>query len=485
MAGDAAARPAVLSVGEALAHVGGSCFAAGSPPARTGVELEWLVRDREDAARPVPAERLDAALAAFRVQDADGDGRLPFGSRISREPGGQLELSTLPAPSLAGCVEAAAADLAVVRAALDRAGLALTGDGLDPARDPTRVVDSPRYRAMESYFTACGFQPWGRMMMCATAAVHVNLDCGDDGPGPTGYRHRWLLAHRLGPVLVAAFANSPLWRGRPTGWRSTRQALWARIDPARTAPPRHRPDDVGVRVGDGVGGVGAGRRRDPLDPRDAWAAYALDAPLLCLPPRHHAPAATVLADGHGWDAPRGLTFRAWLDGAPVGRPPTVDDLRYHLGTLFPPVRPRGWLELRMIDAQRGDDWVVATAVAATLLDDPAASAAAWRATGPLCPDGDTPSARVWARAARSGPADPALGPAVRSCFAAAREALAAGGAPASVTHAVAAFAERYADRGRCPADDHLDATVAAGAADTAATARAAGGAATAPGDLPW
>jgi gamma-glutamylcysteine synthetase len=40
-----------------------------------------------------------------------------------------------------------------------------------------------------------------------------------------------------------------------------------------------------------------------------------------------------------------LTFRAWLPGVPGLRPPTLADLDYHLSTLFPPVRPRGWLEL--------------------------------------------------------------------------------------------------------------------------------------------
>ena len=39
------------------------------------------------------------------------------------------------------------------------------------------------------------------------------------------------------------------------------------------------------------------------------------------------------------------------------RPPG-SDLSYHLSTLFPPVRPRGHLEVRVIDAQPGDGWIV-------------------------------------------------------------------------------------------------------------------------------
>mgnify|MGYP000225654865 CR=1 FL=1 len=44
--------------------------------------------------------------------------------------------------------------------------------------------------------------------------------------------------------------------------------------------------------------------------------------------------------------------------------PTTDDLTYHLTTLFPPVRPRGWLELRMIDGLPPEWWPVALTLVA-------------------------------------------------------------------------------------------------------------------------
>ena len=112
----------------------------------------------------------------------------------------------------------------------------------------------------------------------------------------------------------------------------------------------------------------------------------------------------------------------------------------------------------MTDAQAGDAWVVPTALAAALLDDPVAADAAYAATEPLCPDGQPlPPDDIWRRAARIGPADPDLGKAVRACFTAAESALARTDTPAALRAAVAAFAERYAERGRCPAHDQLDA----------------------------
>ncbi|WNI17189.1 ergothioneine biosynthesis glutamate--cysteine ligase EgtA [Actinacidiphila sp. ITFR-21] len=402
---------------EAEAHVRGVCFKTG-PPERIGVELEWLVQDRSDPRQLITVERLDAALAPIQAP-----GALPRDGRLTREPGGQVELSSPPAPSLAACVEATTADLAVLREHLERAGLVLVGRGLDPYREPPRVLDHPRYRAMEGYFDREG--PWGRTMMRRTASLQVNLDCGDDTDGVSGHRSRWELAHRIGPVLVAAFANSPLSGGRPTGWLSTRQATWALMDPGRTHQPGHHPD-----------------------PATSWARYALDAQVLCVPG----------AEDGDWSAPAGLTFRGWLRGAPGLRAPTTADLDYHLSTLFPPVRPRGWLELRMIDAQYGDDWIVPTALTAALLDDPVAADAAFAATEPLCRDGEPiPSDVIWQRAARLGLADPDIAKAARSCFAAAESALGRSGDPAALIQALAGFADRYTDRGRSPAHDLLDA----------------------------
>lgn len=415
-----AGTPDELTLDRAAGHIHGVCFKTG-PPGSAGVELEWLVLDRTQTRRPVPPERLDAALASLPVTD----GRLPSGTLLTREPGGQLELSTACAPGPLACVTTAADDLAMVRRAFDEQGLDLSGYGLDPFRDPPRVLDLPRYAAMESYLDRIG--PWGRMMMRATAAVQLNLDAGTENGDIDGYRARWQLAHRLGPVLVAAFANSPLWHGKPTGWRSTRQAVWEHLDPSRTRPPHDLPADA--------------------DPRDDWARFALDAGLLCLRRPESA----------DWTAPPGHSFASWLRGGITERPATQADLDYHLSTLFPPVRARGWLELRMIDAQPGDGWIVPALLTNVLLDDRTAAEAAWAATEPLCPASSPfPSRSVWSRAARLGPSAPEFAKAALACIDIADAALARAGVPTVLRDKVAAFAERYPARGRCPADDLLD-----------------------------
>src|SRR5271170_1250425 len=242
-------KGALFTETDAEAHVHGICFKTG-PPERVGVELEWLVRDPRDPARPVRAEQVAAALAPFGADTpASKQGypgheqrivryqipALPSAATLPVQPGGQLELSTTPAVTLGELVQVAGRDLSALRDAAAAAGVELCGYGLDPLRPPRRVVDLPRYAAMERIFDRDG--PWGRQMMCGTASVQVCLDAGDDGTGESGYRSRWRLLHAIGPVLVAAFANSPLRGGRPTGWRGP---TWTRAGPGRRPPTETR-----------------------------------------------------------------------------------------------------------------------------------------------------------------------------------------------------------------------------------------------------
>ncbi|MEU1055951.1 ergothioneine biosynthesis glutamate--cysteine ligase EgtA [Streptomyces sp. NPDC005876] len=405
---------------EVEALVRGICFKTG-PPRRLGVEVEWLVHELRDPRLPVPPERLDAAYAALRT--------VPLRSALTVEPGGQLELSSQPAATLTDLVETVSADLAAVRAVLREESLVLAGFGHDPWRTPGRYLRQPRYDAMEACLDRTG--PAGRAMMCASASVQVCVDAGYEEPGPLGQVRRWWLAHYLGAVLVAAFANSPLAGRRRTGWRSTRQLLWERIGPDRAGGP---PLDT--------------------DPRSAWARHVLDAPVMC-----------VRRDSGPWEVPEGLTFREWTRSRSP-RPPTRDDLDYHVTTLFPPVRPRGHLELRMIDAQPGDDgWIVPLAVTAALFDDPEGSETAYRAVKPLAErTGGLPAPHnpLWRDAARHGLADPELREAADACFTAALGALPRLGADTRVTAAVAEYRDRYVARGRCPADDLLEEPAGAG-----------------------
>ncbi|MGN9778503.1 ergothioneine biosynthesis glutamate--cysteine ligase EgtA [Micromonospora sp. H33] len=383
-------RATVLSSSAAAAvHLARICFKTG-PPRHVGVELEWTVHDAVDPARPVEADRLRAALGPHCPHTLDSTSpaqQLRHGSTVTVEPGGQVELSTPPRTSIAALVDATDADIAQLSARLAPAGLVLGRNGIDPHRPPRAMVETPRYRAMRRVFDRRG--PAGRTMMYSTAGLQVCLDAGEADQIPD----RWATVHAIGPPLLAAFATAGRHAGRPTGWASARMAAWLAIDPARTRP------------------VWTPEQGD-ADPVASWATYVLAAPLLCL-----------RAAGPDWTPPAGVTFADWLAGA-LPRPPTTDDLDYHVSTLFPPVRPRGYLELRYLDAQPGRAWSVPVTVVAALLADPATTRAARALAGP--------QAHRWSAAARHGLRDPGLAAAAADLFDLALAALPRLGLPAAL-----------------------------------------------------
>jgi len=330
---------------------------------RVGLELEFHVVDLADPALRPTWAALNEAAARLPV--------MPAGSSVSFEPGGQIELSTPPGTDLVSAVAALRTDRDALRQALCELGLGAAPLGADPARRIQRVNPSPRYAAMERHFDALGCGEHGRAMMSGTAALQVNLDAGPEA----GWADRMALTGSLVPVLVAISASSPYLGGRESGWHSMRQQTWHGIDRGRAGP------------------VGSG------EPTSAWATYALDAPVM------------LTRDGDGF---RSVTERAsfgdWLRGAPVtDRPPTVDDLDYHLTTLFPPVRPRGYVEIRCADALPDRWWPALAALIVVLLDNPAAAQRAAEASLPV--------ADLAPVAARQGLSDPRIHAAVRKCIA--------------------------------------------------------------------
>ncbi len=409
----------------AEAYVAGICFKTG-PPKAVGIELEWVLHHRGDPTRQLTSA--DVTAASSTAPD------LQF-SRLTVEPGGQVELSSIPLTDPSALAAAMQTDVAALRTALADLDLVLVGTGIDAHRPPRRLLDSPRYTAMQAFFDRAG--PAGRTMMCSTAAIQINVDAGPETPTPgqVDLPTRWALLHELTPVLVAAFANSPVAEGRPTGLRSSRHAVWSAIDHSRTRPAT----------------------RADADPRRGWARYALDASVLC-----------VTEPEGDWLVPLGLAFRDWIGGVADLRTPGPADLDYHLTTLFPPVRPRGHLELRTIDAQRSDaDWTAALALVWALVTDPVAADAARDA---LCPLAAEPASG--ARAARDAVSDPQIALAARACFEAASPALARLGCD-SLTPVLEDFVARYLDRGRCPADDALAEFLAGGTTSKEAPCSAA------------
>lgn len=202
---------------------------------------------------------------------------------------------------------------------------------------------APRYRAMQRLFDEHG--PDGRRMMRLTASLQVAVDLL---PGRAG-REQWLVTNLAGPALTAAFANSPFVDGSPAGTDGARTRIWQGVEPSRTGYD--------------------GRHLDVDDPVGAYTAFARNARRFPIP--------------------------------------DAVDARYHLSTLFPPVRPRaGYLEVRYLDAQPVERIGEVVSLLAALCFDPYARRDALDLLLPRI--GDLPAAWDAAAAGLSPDADDLL-----------------------------------------------------------------------------
>jgi len=408
----------LTSANDAAQHIGETCLADG-PVGKVGLEVEAHCFDLAD-----PMRRPDWAELKDAIADVPP---LPGGSLITVEPGGAVELSGPPMDDAVAAIAAMTADRAILRSAFAQVGLGLVLLGADPLRPAKRVNPGDRYRAMEQFFVASQTGEAGAAMMTSTASVQLNLDAGPRD----GWADRVRLAHSLGPTMIAIAANSPLLAGQFTGWRSARQRVWSQLDSARCGPI------LGVN-GD--------------DPASDWARYAMKAPVMLVHPTPEMDAVPITE----W-----VPFADWADGRVLlgGRRPTQDDLDYHLTTLFPPVRPRRFLEIRYLDSLPDAVWPAVVFTLVTLLDDPVAADIAAEATEAV--------ATAWDRAAQIGLGDRRLHEAAIRCVQTAAER-----APAELEESMRQLV-RSVEKGRCPADDFSDRAVKYGI-DTAITQLAQG-----------
>ncbi len=327
-------------------------------PRAIGVELELIPVDA-NAGTPVPASgtpstgSILSALAArerWTEERAAGDPpswHLRDGSRISFEPGGQIEISSAPHATGSSLIDTVQRLAFTIEEEMKAEGVILMARGVDPFNDIERVplqLHRERYTRMTEYFDSIG--PAGIRMMRQTAALQMNVERGADPAS------RWRLLNAMAPVVVALFASSRRYAGKDTGFTSYRAHLWRTLDPSRTGIP-----------------YGA------EDPARRYLQFALDA-------------GAIRSGGKGKPY---VTFREFMQGAEVG----TEDWNFHLSTLFPEVRPKEYFELRSADTI-DIAWLPAPIVFVTgLVYDADAAREAARLLG-------EPSAQLLERAGRRG-----------------------------------------------------------------------------------
>jgi glutamate--cysteine ligase len=357
-----------LSEAELLEDVRQRLFApvTSANPRAVGVELELIPVHKSTRTRALAMNdsRASTADVLSRVglregwhQESNGGDppswKLADGARLSFEPGGQLEISSAPAPTASQVIDSTQALVKIIREAMSSVGIELLARGVDPFN----VIDAvplqlhrDRYTGMTRYFDSIG--PSGVQMMRQTAALQINLERGVDP------KSRWRLLNALAPIVVALFANSKQYAGKSTGWASYRAQLWRTLDPSRTGIIYDKAHHV-----------------------ERYLRFALDA----------------IAMRGGGDGAAYRPFRAWMPEPAISR----DDWLFHLSTLFPEVRPKEFFELRSADTIEPDALAAPVVFVTGLVYD---DEIAHRATELL----GAPSEKMLERAGRLGLADPEI-----------------------------------------------------------------------------
>lgn len=231
---------------------------------------------------------------------------------ITLEPGGQFELSGAPVRRVADVVAEAAAFSDAVDEKLEGTGYHQVALGYTPYTpvDAIGWVPKGRYAIMREHMLRAGTH--GHHMMKATAATQASFDVSTEADTA----RKMFVSTALAPIVTAMFANSPLVAGRPSGFKTFRGFVWTRTDPDRSGFP-----DAALDFS-----------------QERWVDYLLDVPMMFRK-----------RDG-AWLPARGHTFRHWLEhGDDTGRKPTVADWDLHLTSVFPEVRVKRQIEVRMAD----------------------------------------------------------------------------------------------------------------------------------------
>ena len=250
---------------------------------------------------------------------------------ITIEPGGQLELSGAPLHSLQAIHGEQVAYFELLSQVIENFDGKILSLGLIPLCRLAEIplVDKRRYQIMFPHMKKVG--SLGQLMMKGTAATQVSLDYFslDD------LQRKFVFLNRLSPFLTAIFANSPIFEGKSTGYRSFRGRIWLDTDPARAGLP-----------------VPFLQESFQLNDYIQWA---LGAPPYFLKREERMIRLT------------GTPFRKLLAGVHPEIQVEGDDWELHLGMLFPEVRIKQIIEVRAPDAQLPENAIAIPALLKALV----------------------------------------------------------------------------------------------------------------------
>ncbi len=251
----------------------------------------------------------DLASLGYKKADETGMAFSDGSVDISIEPAGQFELALRAKASVGELFEVYKTHMERLVPIFERRGLLLVTLGYHPKSkiDEIKIIPKTRYDFMYKYFEKYGGE-FAHNMMKGTSSMQLAVDFKNE----EDFKKKYFLASALSPFLYSVFDNSLIFEGEIYIDRNLRQTIWEYTDRDRT-----------------------GLYDFAFDSDLSYKKYAekiLDTPMIFMP------------------TPDGETYigRKTLDELMTEE--NADEMLNHaLSIVFPDVRVKSYIEIRMPD----------------------------------------------------------------------------------------------------------------------------------------
>lgn len=254
-------------------------------------------------------------------------------SSITVEPGGQIELSDEPHDNLEQIESSFRRFIKSIKESIRHFDGRLLFLGAQPLFEISQIPLSPknRYQIMYPHMMKMGSH--GQWMMKATAGNQLSIDYSSI----EDLERKFRVICRLSPFITAIFSNSPIHRGKLSGFKSFRNYIWQNTDPTRCGIPESFTSSQ-FRV-------------------DDYINWALQASPYHLP--NYSPSQRVIDH----------SFKTLIEENPFGEKVVFEDWKDHLAMLFPEIRIKNIIEIRSMDTLNPDDVLAVPNFLKTLIYD--------------------------------------------------------------------------------------------------------------------
>ncbi|MFW5976466.1 MAG: glutamate--cysteine ligase [Bacillota bacterium] len=286
---------------------------------KLGIEIEHFIVDSEDyrAISYYENDGIEDILKELTKLSWDPvyEGNYLIGlkkdkMKITLEPGGQIEISMIPKSNIKETKAIYQEFLENIIPILEKKNRKIITMGYQPvsSKEEIPLIPKKRYEYMYNYFKNRG--KYSHNMMKSTASIHVNIDYENE----IDYIKKYKVASFLSPIIYYMFDNSPFFEGNIYSKKSVRGMIWEQCDVGRRSIIKNVfESNFGYKE---------------------YAKYLLSVPSI------------LFLKDNNIEYTNNQILKELIDPDNI----TQKEIEYLLSMVFPDVRTKNYIEIRMGDA---------------------------------------------------------------------------------------------------------------------------------------